>query len=1027
MTRMSVVGMAVLTGALLCAAAAGAQESPSGIAGVVKDSSGAVLPGVTVEASSPALIEKVRTVVTDSEGQFKIVDLRVGTYTVTFSLTGFSTFKREGIELSAGFTASVNAEMKVGALEETVTVTGQSPLVDTQNTRQRTTVSPKTLDELPSATKGLSALVVLTAGMVGAADVGGSAGPYGNQNFNAGGGGQNGNGGGSPTYGRGIHGKAGGRVLFDGLRINSWDAGSGTTSGYIVNSLSTQEMLAEIGGVSAESASPGIMMNSIPRDGGNRFSGSLHAVFNNESMQSDNITSDLQKRLLTAAPKYLLNRDFGGSLGGPIFRDKLWFFTAQRWWGLEQQLAGIYVNATQHTPFYTPDLTRPSVVDQPYRSHSLRLTWQASQKDKFTFYADPEQGHQNFQPDNPPKAPEAQAVMRYKPLLFQATWSSPRTNRLLLEAGFSTLDSTYAIYPPDGVLWTDPTITELSTGLIYGAENRGGSPQPVNQQRVSAQRASMSYITGSHAFKLGFQVIEGWHLQDNTPINNDDVAYTFSNQRPSSLTQYLDPVTRRMRLKADLGIYAQDQWTLRRMTINAGLRFDYFNSYVPEQHVPAGRFVVARDFAPIYHVPLWTDLNPRVGVAYDLFGTGRTAVKVSLSRYVSQTGTDVAVANNPIGANSVNNVNRTWNDNSFPAGDPRNGNYIPDCDLLNLQANLECGRASNLNFGSTIVNTTWDGSVLHGFGVRPYSWDFAAEVQHELRPGVSVSGGYYRAWFGNFTVTDNTLVAPSDFTTYCITAPTATAPNGYPLPGGGGYQMCGLADVSVAKFGQVSNLVRQASEFGNQIEVSNFYNASVNARVGTKLRAGGGVDTGQTVNDRCFVVDSPGELVLLAQSATSSGPCRIVRPWSSTLQIKGNLSYQLPLDMQVGMVYQNIAGPPILAQYTASNAEIAPSLGRNLASCGTAAVCNGTVGNIPLIVPNTQFEDRRNQFDFRLSKIFNLMKSTRLQANFDVYNMFNASSVLVINTTYATANSQWLKPTAILPARVLQVSANFTF
>ena len=720
MTRISVVGMAVLTGALLFAAAAGAQESSSGIAGVVKDTSGAVLPGVTVEASSPALIEKVRTVVTDSEGQYKIVDLRVGTYTVTFSLAGFSTFKREGIELSAGFTATVNADMKVGTLEETVTVTGQSPLVDTQNARQRTTVSAKVLDELPSAAKGLSALVVLTAGMVGAADVGGSAGPYGNQNFNAGGGGQNGNGGGSPTYGRGIHGKAGGRVLFDGLRINSWDAGTGTTSGYIVNSLSTQEMLVETGGVSAESASGGVMMNSIPRDGGNRFSGSLEGVFNNDKMQGDNITPALQARLLTAAPKYLQNHDFGGSLGGPILNDKLWFYTSQRWWGL-RAAAGRHLRQRDaaHALLHAgpdPARGRGSALPLPQRAVDVAGVAQG----QVHLLRRSREGLSELPAgQSAESARSAGGHAGYKPLLFQGTWSSPRTNKLLFEAGVSTLDSTYAIYPPDGVLWTDATITEQSTGLIYGAENRGGSPQPVNEQRITAERASMSYITGSHAFKVGFQVIEGWHLQDNTPINNGDVAYTFNNQKPGSLTQYLDPVTRRMRLKADLGIYAQDQWTLKRLTINAGLRFDYFNSFVPEQHVPAGRFVVARDFAQIDHVPLWTDLNPRVGVAYDLFGTGKTALKMSLARYVSQTGTDVAVANNPIGANSVNNITRTWNDNSFPAGDPRNGNFVPDCDLTNLQVNLECGRASNLNFGNTIVNTTWADAFSTGSACVP--------------------------------------------------------------------------------------------------------------------------------------------------------------------------------------------------------------------------------------------------------------------------------------------------------------------
>ena len=158
-------------------ALASAQQA-SGIAGVVKDASGAVLPGVTVEASSPALIEKVRTVVTDGEGRYNVVDLRPGAYAVTFTLTGFSTVKREGIELTAGFTATVNAEMRVGAIQETITVTGASPLVDTQNTRQQKVLSAETLAALPTSTVTLSNIAVITPGMAGTVNVGGSAGAY---------------------------------------------------------------------------------------------------------------------------------------------------------------------------------------------------------------------------------------------------------------------------------------------------------------------------------------------------------------------------------------------------------------------------------------------------------------------------------------------------------------------------------------------------------------------------------------------------------------------------------------------------------------------------------------------------------------------------------------------------------------------------------------------------------------------------------------------------------------------------------
>src|SRR6202790_1444092 len=164
----------ILSGLLVVPAAeAFAQSTTAGaIAGVVKDTTGAVLPGVTVEAASPALIEKVRTVVTDGQGQYKIVELRPGTYTVTFSLTGFSTVKREGFDLTAGFTATVNADMKVGSLEETITVSGASPVVDTQNVRSQNVLSRQALDTLPTG-RSYYGYAALTVGVYSAVSGGG--------------------------------------------------------------------------------------------------------------------------------------------------------------------------------------------------------------------------------------------------------------------------------------------------------------------------------------------------------------------------------------------------------------------------------------------------------------------------------------------------------------------------------------------------------------------------------------------------------------------------------------------------------------------------------------------------------------------------------------------------------------------------------------------------------------------------------------------------------------------------------------
>jgi hypothetical protein len=962
--------------ALLLPSAIAAQQTASGIAGVVRDTSGAVLPGVTVEASSPVLIEKARTVVTNAEGRYNIVDLRPGTYVVTFTLSGFNTFRREGIELAAGFTANVNGDLQVGSLEETITVSGATPLVDTQNVRKQTVMSNELLETLPLSTKNVNTVATITPGFnttLNAEVVGGYT---------------------TQVGGGAYHGKSGSNITFDGMGIQH----AAGNMGYTPNTALSEEVTLSTSGISAESNADGVVANMVPKEGGNSFRGQVSGLFSGSKLQMANLTDELRERGLTTTNEVVRVWDATFTLGGPIKRDKIWFLGLFREWGTEGQGAGKFWNLTQGTMFYTPDPDRPATGSEWYESKAVRITWQASPKDKFNFLADRQRNcncHGNVRTTsvNPP---ESTLGYHFDPdALYQATWSSPRTSKLLLEAGAGWALQSWPAEMQPGVTSDHISITEQSTGMTYNAATSYNAIQDVPR---FTQRFSMSYVTGSHAFKTGIQLEQS--IQNLSQEVNHDVNYRFNNRIPNQITQYATPWLRKNRNR-DIALYAQDQWTVGRLTLNYGLRFDYFYGWIPAQHVDAtpNGWVPARDFAEVKSTPSWKDVDPRGGAVFDLFGDGRTALKVSLGRYVAKTTTAITQSNNPI-TTSINSVTRVWRDTDL--------DYVPDCDLANRAANGECEAMSNQNFGGLNITTIYDDNVLRGFGVRGYNWDFTTELQREITQRVSVNAGYYRNWFGNFTVNKNTMTTPDDYTSYCVTAPLDSR-----LPGGGGYRICDLADVSLDKFGQVFTRISQSSVYGDQKQINDFFAITMNARLGARARLAGGVDLGRSMTDNCFIVDCAQDLL----------NCHNVKGYGDNTQVKFNGNISLPGDVLLSGLIQNLPGSTITASWAAPNAVVAPELGRSLAACGGRTPCTSTA-TIPLVASNVLFNPRVTRLDLRIGKGFKVSSSKRLQANLDVFNVMNSSYVLGQNNTFGNT---WQRPSQTMDGRMFHLSANLTF
>ena len=390
------------------------------ITGQVKDSSGAILPGVSVEATSPALIEKVRSAVTDGNGQYRIEALRPGTYVVTFSLSGFSTVKREGIELTGSFAATVNVDLRVGAVSETITVTGESPVVDIVNAKQQSTVTNEMISAIPTA-RLYHSLVTLVPGVTvsGSQDVGGLAGPV------------------TVTFAmRGGPGNEG-RLTVDGLSLGASLNGTGVS--YTVADVgNAQEVVFTTAGGLGESEVGGPAMNLVPRQGGNNFSGSFFANWANDSFQTSNYTEAIQAAGLRAPNLMTKIWDVNGAIGGPVRQDKLWFFTAVRSQGNRKLVAGMFNNQNAgDVNAWTYVATNTQATDDgTWKNVNGRLTWQASTRNKFNFFWDEQRLCTSCSGGgSATTAPEARGNNHAAPRVQQVTWSAPATSRLLLEAG----------------------------------------------------------------------------------------------------------------------------------------------------------------------------------------------------------------------------------------------------------------------------------------------------------------------------------------------------------------------------------------------------------------------------------------------------------------------------------------------------------------------------------------------------------------------------------------------------------------
>ena len=1057
-TLKGVLMVAVLAGA---AGTAFAQEGQ--IAGTVRDQSGGVLPGVLVEAMSPALIEKVRSASTDNSGQYRITNLPVGTYSVVFTLQGFTKQQHDNVVLTTGFTAPVNASMSVGQLAETVTVVAESPVVDVQNARQVATFASSDIRDLPTV-RNLRSILTLTPGLTTTglgADCVGGVGVWCNNNiYNLS----------AHTATNDTDGGTQGRVMVDGTIINTGGGAGimGMTGGYVADIANAAEVNVQISGALGESETGGAAINIIPRTGGNRFSGNYSLSYTRGSWFDTN--NGQHPEIYSGYP---LIRDYDTSVafGGPIKRDRLWFFSVARAWQKDawsratdriwdNKNAGIWGQN------YQPDRSTPPLqLMNMTRNANVRITAQASQKDKFNFFWD-----EGLTCQDPCEGSVAPWTSRdgwwsgqvHPARLMQVGWTNPLTKVVLLEAGLAVNRQLYDFsqhryYKSNQDI---PRVVEFGSTVgadsvspilnstnfsIFGVpsgplDNGPGGLAEQRDLNDYRPRASFSYVTGSHHAKIGYDGGYFAQTRRNTAGNtrltyryDTPAATCFNAASPAASTcgntslyypndpynQARRPVPTRVTINTGKalidnrvgysGFYAQDQWTLRRLTLSGALRYDHaISNYLETCIGPNERYVPvqvggAYNGQQQYCTPntdgvSYHDLTPRFAAAWDVFGTGKTSIKWNMGKYLSGAGISGIYADANPAQRTVNDYTRTWTD--------VNGNRVVDCNLLNFNAQdnsasggdmcggptsvfgqdsvhygrdplsldaegkslglatTQCGRTENGIPAEVLAYcNAYGGNLLSGWGKRRSEWQLGVGIQHELLPRFSAEVTYNRRSYANLTVTDQLGIGCDRFngaqdTQACqdgflnFTSPdygffSVVAPKDPNLPGGGGYVIRGLANPNAAlPTGRPSAVtIMDELKYTWNGVDTNFVWRGTD-RFGLRgLRVNGGTTTGRAVRDLCHA-SLDGPNV--QQHDGVSPACNPYTRWETN--VRGTAAYTIPkVDVLASTVFQWHPGVERSANHTFTKDEVTWEPGS--AARATQACTGAQAGQVGCFTP----------------------------------------------------------------------------
>jgi len=1014
MTRMTCSTLAVgaLAFLFLFVPRAAAQST---ISGTVKDSSGAVMAGVKVDAASEALIEKSRVVTTNGEGRYAIVDVRPGTYMITFTTDGFNAVKQQ-VQVPANVTVPVDAEMKPGAVGQTVEVRAQIATVDVENVAHPEVLTRSDIDALPTARNLQSVGSYIPSVHLNQPDVAGS------QQI-------------QQTY-MATHGNPAQHniILMDGMLVNTTQ-GDGQIQTYIDNEL-IQEATYQTSNVTVDASGGGVFVNLVPKDGGNTLHGEFFGAYIPSQFVGSSIDQGLLSRGIAAQSKITQIQDFDGSLGGPLKKDKLWFLLSGR-----KQLT------YQQSPLSTQSDGSPEVDRSYVYTGHLRLTYQMNANNKFSamWMRDWKTTLDEVVTNTTAGvAANFAASTRRPPVMYYITqekWTGTVTPRLILEAGFTLDKLDYAVIYQPGQQKTPFTPEWYSTVLVNdtvkGLRYNVGTQQNFFKFDRYVAQAGGFYVTGSHQIKFGIQ--DSWGPAYQNTIVNGDLYAIENNGVPTSVTVYDTPAYTKPYLNADLGIYLMDTWKYKRLSITPGIRWEYLSNQINPESAPAGRFVPARNFAAVTcdtvkGISCFHNWAPRIGIVYDLFGDHKTAIKAGVGKY-----------NTPLVYTNLNNFNpmfvttqtRSWNGGGCTG---------PSCFPLDSQI----GSSPTGQFG---VQT--DRKLDPNYH-REYNMQYTVGIQRELRNGLTLNFNWVRRADYQQTLTLNNAVPASAWTPATIFNPL----DGTPIT---------MYNLNKSYVGLPPQVYQTNTPQSLRANTYNGFETSVQGRLphGAFVFAGWTMDRelsricDQTVNPTTFLND-PNSLRFcdwhgnLYQNLGAVGSI----PYRHEFKIQGNVplwyKFEVSASLYSDPVYNtnfqlnnyptglgNPVAEPLFAGQQQGFKEVYWTINSTTkypANCNcpnpggvvNAGLLQGAE-TIMLVAPGSRLTPQLNQLDIGIRRSFTFHDRYSIKAEAQIFNVINSNVVTAESQTLGSSITPYLKdgpggvPTAILNPRMLRLAVQFHF